>query len=160
MHLTSAKCLSERMPSSEIALNKTRTLIGETVDFNGLEGENEDLTEVLDGSAHRRRLLKRHLLEQSKPFREFEALIQALDLIETVRSVEVIMVEEQYVDRSSPNSTIIDLSRGQFNKWDPQARKQFAQLYENEEAIMQPLFNQWLLSCPNGMLCSYSDKFV
>lgn len=95
MHLASAKSLAERIPSSLIALSKTRALIGEAVDFNGLEGESEDVTEVLDGSADRRRLLKRHLIKQAKSFRELEALIRALDFIDTARSYEVLLVEQQ-----------------------------------------------------------------
>jgi nuclear pore complex protein Nup107 len=95
MHLISAKSLMQKIPSSRIAYSKTRALIGEAVDFTSLEGEEEDMTEVLDGSADRRRLLKRHLIEQAKSFRELEALIQALDLIETVRSLEIILVEQQ-----------------------------------------------------------------
>lgn len=83
------------MSSNTIAFRKTRALLGEALDFTSWENEDEDMTEVLDGSADRRRLLKRYLLEQSKPFRELEALIHALDLIETVRSMEIIMIEQQ-----------------------------------------------------------------
>jgi nuclear pore complex protein Nup107 len=95
MHLTSAKCLLVKMPSSMIALSKTHALIGDTVDFTGLMVENEDMTEVLDGLADRQKALKRHLIEQAKPFRELEALIQALDLLETARSLQTILLEQR-----------------------------------------------------------------
>ncbi|TVY83378.1 Nucleoporin [Lachnellula suecica] len=133
MHLASAKSLWERIPSSEIALRKTDALINETLDFNGLEGEGEDVTEVLDGSADRRRRLKRHLIEEAKPFRELEALIIALDLLETVRSLQVIMNEQQ--------------SRNQ--RWDPEIRGAVAKLFETHQSTMQPLFNKWLVTSPS-----------
>jgi len=95
MHLTAAKCLFQKMPSSMIALSKTHALIGDTVDFTGLAIESEDMTEVLDGLADRQKALKKHLIEQAKPFRELEVLIQALDLLETARSFQTILLEER-----------------------------------------------------------------
>ncbi|TVY20527.1 Nucleoporin [Lachnellula arida] len=133
MRLLSAKSLMLKIPSSSIALSKTPALIGEAVDFTGLEGGEDDMTEVLDGSADRRRYLKRHLVEQAKSFRELETLAQALDLIETVKSFQVILKEQQ-------DTT---------NRWDPNARKELAQHCEQESGVMQPLFNKWLLTCPN-----------
>ena len=95
MRLLSAKSLMAKIPSSSIAFSKTRALIGEAVDFSGLEGGDDDMTEVLDGSADRRRYLKRYLVEQAKSFRELESLAQALDLIETVKSFETLLAEQQ-----------------------------------------------------------------
>lgn len=56
-------------------------------------GEDEDLTEVLDGSGERKRLLKKHLLAEARSFRELETLIECLDNIETVTSMAAIMAE-------------------------------------------------------------------
>lgn len=94
MHLSAARLLASRVCSSDIALNKTRTMLGESIDFNGLENEgDEDMTEVLDGSAERRRLLKKHLVAEAKNFREFEALVEVLDMIETASSLEKLLDE-------------------------------------------------------------------
>jgi nuclear pore complex protein Nup107 len=83
------------MPSSMICLSKTHAIIGDAVDFTGLAVESEDMTEVLDGLAGRQRALKRHLAEKAKSFRELEALIQALDLLETARSLQTILLEQR-----------------------------------------------------------------
>ncbi|TVY48292.1 Nucleoporin [Lachnellula occidentalis] len=133
MHLLSAKCLLLKIPSSSIAFSKTRALIGEAVDFSSLEGADDDMTEVLDGSADRRRYLKRHLVEQAKSFRELETLTRALDLIETVTSFETILAEQQASN----------------NEWNPNARKELARYCTLQPEQMQPLFNKWLLTCPN-----------
>lgn len=73
----------------EIARSKTYAILGQSMDFTALEldGENEDLTEVLDGSADNKRLLRKHLLSEAKSFRELEALIESLDNMETMTSI-------------------------------------------------------------------------
>jgi nuclear pore complex protein Nup107 len=65
------------------------------MDFATLEsdGENEDLTEVLDGSADNKRLLKKYLLSEARSFRELEALIESLDNMETVTSMGYLLQE-------------------------------------------------------------------
>jgi nuclear pore complex protein Nup107 len=65
------------------------------MDFATLEsdGENEDLTEVLDGSADIKRILKKHLLSEARSFRELEALIESLDNMETVTSMGYLLQE-------------------------------------------------------------------
>jgi nuclear pore complex protein Nup107 len=73
----------------EIARSKTYAILGQAMDFTALEldGENEDLTEVLDESADDKRLLRKHLLSEAKSFRELEALIESLDNMETMSSI-------------------------------------------------------------------------
>ncbi len=94
MHLNAARTLALRITSSAIAKCKTRAILGETLDFFSLEsGNEEDLTEVLDGSGEQKRLLRRRLLTESKSFRELETLIECLDNIETVTSMAAIMTE-------------------------------------------------------------------
>jgi nuclear pore complex protein Nup107 len=95
MHLTAARALSSRITSTEIARSKTRAIIGQSVGFEGLDdmGEDEDLTEVLDGSANEKRLLKKYLLAEAKSFRELESLILALDNMETITSLGQLMEE-------------------------------------------------------------------
>jgi nuclear pore complex protein Nup107 len=94
LHLNAARTLASRITSTSIAKCKTRAILGEAVDFYSLEsGEDEDLTEVLDGSAEQKRLLKKHLLAEAKSFRELETLIECLDNIETVTSMAAIMAE-------------------------------------------------------------------
>ena len=56
-------------------------------------GDDEDLTEVLDGLAEHKRLLKKHMIAEAKSFRELESLIESLDNIETVTSVGTLMHE-------------------------------------------------------------------
>ena len=94
MHLTAARMLASRVHSAEIARSKTRAILGESVDFVSLEnGDDEDLTEVLDGSADQKRLMKKYLLAEAKSFRELEILIEHLDNIETVTSMASLMSE-------------------------------------------------------------------
>jgi len=95
MHLTAARMLASRVPSSEIARNKTRAILGESLDLSGLafEGDDEDLTEVLDGSADYKRMMKKHLLAEARSFRELESLIESLDHMETIASMGELLHE-------------------------------------------------------------------
>lgn len=94
LHLAAAYQLSQRIPSAKIALSKTRALLGESLDFSGLESEdNEDLTEVLDGSADKKRYLKKYMMEQAKSFRELETLALTLDRIESSWGMYYLMHE-------------------------------------------------------------------
>jgi len=94
MHLTAARMLASRVSSSEIARSKTRAILGESLDFINLEaGDDEDLTEVLDGSADQKRLMRKHLLGEAGSFRELEALIESLDNIETITSMGSLLHE-------------------------------------------------------------------
>jgi nuclear pore complex protein Nup107 len=94
MHLTAARMLASRVSSQDIARSKTYAIIGESMDFVALESnENEDLTEVLDGSADDKKFLRKHLLAEAKSFRELEALIESLDNMETVTSMGYLVHE-------------------------------------------------------------------
>jgi nuclear pore complex protein Nup107 len=94
MHLNAARKLASRTPSSTIARIKTPAILGKGYDFNNLEaGDDEDVTEVLDGSAKQKRLLKQHLLDEAKSFRELECLIECLDNMETSSSMAVLQSE-------------------------------------------------------------------
>lgn len=100
MRLIAARTLAARIPSVSIVCSKTKALIGQSVDWYGLEdfAEDEDLTEVLDISAmekrdNENRLLRKLLLLEAKSYRELENLIQALDNMETFRSVSCLMEE-------------------------------------------------------------------
>jgi nuclear pore complex protein Nup107 len=86
--------LASRVSSQDIARSKTYAIIGESMDFVALESnENEDLTEVLDGSADDKKFLRKHLLAEAKSFRELEALIESLDNMETVTSMGYLVHE-------------------------------------------------------------------
>jgi nuclear pore complex protein Nup107 len=88
MHLTAARSLAGRISSEIIAKTKTPAILGKSYDFHELEtGEDGDLTEVLDGSADRKRQLKQHLIAEAKSFRELENLIECLDYLETASSM-------------------------------------------------------------------------
>ena len=95
MHLTAARMLASRVSGSQIARSKTHAILGQTMDLAALdsEDENEDLTEVLDGSANHKRLLRKHLYSEAKSFRELEALIESLDNMETVTSMGYLLQE-------------------------------------------------------------------
>lgn len=94
MHLNAARKLAVRVPSSMICQTKTRAFLGDSYDFEGLESaEDEDLTEVLDGSANQKRALHKHLLDEAENYRELENLIECLDNIETVASMEHLIQE-------------------------------------------------------------------
>lgn len=94
MHLNAARKLAVRVPAGMIAQVKTRAILGDSFDFDALEsGEDEDLTEVLDGSADQKKLLRKHLLDEARNYRELEWLIECLDNIETVASMESLVKE-------------------------------------------------------------------
>lgn len=94
MHLTAARSLAGRIPADLIARMKTHPIIGDSCDFRTLElGEDGDVTEYQDGTAQKRRLLKQHMLAEAKSFRELEALIEALDFLETAASLAGIQHE-------------------------------------------------------------------
>ncbi|TAQ83577.1 hypothetical protein B7494_g8097 [Chlorociboria aeruginascens] len=129
MHLPAARMLATKVPSTEIARSKTRSILGESLDFHNLENEDdEDLTEVLDGAAEQRRLLKRHLVAQAKSFRELETLIESLDAIETVTSMGNLMLEDTSI------------------QWQKAWRQQLARALQPTKASMQPLLKGWLLT--------------
>jgi nuclear pore complex protein Nup107 len=59
-----------------------------------LENEtDEDLTEILDGSADEKRQLKAYMLSQAENYRDLEALVSTLDNIETANSLDSLMRE-------------------------------------------------------------------
>ena len=94
MHLNAARALASRITSNAIARCKTGAILGDSIDFFTLElGEDEDVTEVLDGFGEQKRLLRKHLLAEAKSFRELETLIECLDHLETVSSMAALMEE-------------------------------------------------------------------
>ncbi|EDO04368.1 hypothetical protein SS1G_06851 [Sclerotinia sclerotiorum 1980 UF-70] len=127
LHLSAALTLSQRIPSSEIALSKTRALLGESLDFQGLESEeNEDLTEVLDGSADKKRHLKKYMVEQAKSFRELETLALTLDRIESAWGIFFLMQEGDDIEMKK------SMKRG------------LGQSLPAANIGAEPLFNGWL----------------
>ncbi|KAE9376803.1 hypothetical protein N431DRAFT_401256 [Stipitochalara longipes BDJ] len=131
LHLNAARTLASRITSNAIAKCKTRAILGDSIDFFALEtGEDEDVTEVLDGSGERKRLLRKHLLAEAKSFRELETLIECLDNIETISSMAALMKE----DGASAE-----------RNW----RGQLAKAFLPTRATIQPLLNGWLLTSPN-----------
>ncbi|KAF4631550.1 hypothetical protein G7Y89_g6588 [Cudoniella acicularis] len=133
VHLNAARMLASRAPSTSIAKAKTKAILGETLDFAGLENDDdEDLTEVLDGSAERRKMLRKHLLAEAKNFRELEALVESLDFIETVGSVDSLLTERE----TEP-------------KWQKDMRSNLAKAIHASRPSISTLFNRWLLTFPN-----------
>jgi nuclear pore complex protein Nup107 len=88
MRLSAARLLASKVPSSEISLIKTGKIIGKSVDLKGLEmdGEDEDLTEVIGESTENKYLLKKHLLAEARSFKELEAFTEFLDFMESATS--------------------------------------------------------------------------
>ncbi len=82
--LAAARELARSVSSSHIALSKTHSLLGESLDITDLdnESEQEDITEGIEDSSAQMKLLKRYLAGEAKSFRELELLIAALDYIE------------------------------------------------------------------------------
>src|ERR1700710_199869 len=95
--------LASRVPSQDIARSKTYAIIGQGLDFTSLESndENEDLTEVLDGSAEDKMFLRKHLLAEAKSYRELEALTESLDYMETVTSMGYLLQEYDIIVQST-----------------------------------------------------------
>ncbi|KAG9234122.1 107-domain-containing protein [Amylocarpus encephaloides] len=91
VHLHAARILALRLNSDYIASRKTKAILGEQLDFNGLEDSDEDLTEVLDDSADNKRLLKQQMIIEAKNYREMETLMELLDIIETATGTENIV---------------------------------------------------------------------
>ncbi|KAL2067097.1 hypothetical protein VTL71DRAFT_1521 [Oculimacula yallundae] len=132
MNLGAARELAIKARSSEIAIRKTPSILGKSIDFAELSNsEEEDLTEVLDGSADHKRLLKKHLLAEAKTYRELEALIECLDHVETVASIAVILEE--------------DVTPGDQKHW----RKSLSQSFGLIRITLEPLIKGWLLTCQN-----------
>ncbi|RFU29997.1 hypothetical protein B7463_g6333, partial [Scytalidium lignicola] len=131
MHLAAARLLASRVPSAEISRMKTPAILGQEVELEDLDTENEDeqdLTEVLDGVADQKRLLKKYLYAEAKSYRELESLIILLDNLESVRSLAAI-----YEEQSSPMVQ-------------KECRAQLAQAIQPTRSIIQPLLKEWLLS--------------
>jgi len=153
MHLNAARKLVEKVRADAIATTKTRKLIGERLDFYGLEldGEDEDMTEVLDGTANQKRLLKKHLVAEAKNFRELEALILALDGMETVAGSAVIMSE--YVHSSICDASILICATR--NSGDPMhkdwRRRMAVEIMPAKDTVL-PLLKGWLLTSQQGKL--------
>ena len=84
MNLLAARHLASRVSCDQIVRRKTHALLGESVGIADLEADDEDLTEVLDGSVDQKKPLKKYLLDETKSFRELEALIEHLELIVVV----------------------------------------------------------------------------
>lgn len=82
--LAAAAELARSVSSSYISLRKTHSLLGESFDLVDLEneGEQEDITGEVGGSAAQMKLLKRYLVGEAKSFRELELLNAALEYIE------------------------------------------------------------------------------
>lgn len=93
MHLLSARVLASRITCDGISRTKTRALLGESIGYNNLRLHDNDLTEVLDGSAASKKLLRRHMYEEAKSFYELERLAEHLDNVETISS-HVTIIEE------------------------------------------------------------------
>lgn len=84
MNLLAARHLASRVSSEQITRRKTRALLGDSIGVTDLEADDEDLTEVLDGSSENKRLLKKYLLDEMKNFRELESLTEHLEYIENI----------------------------------------------------------------------------
>jgi nuclear pore complex protein Nup107 len=87
--------LTGKVHSNDIIAHKTQALLGQRYDsFDALESEtDEDLTDILDGSAVQKRQLKAYMLREAKNYRDLEALISTLDNIETANSLDTLMRE-------------------------------------------------------------------
>jgi nuclear pore complex protein Nup107 len=152
MHLNAARCLASRVPSSDIARSKTPALLGESLDFNLLETDNDDdLTEVLDGSANNKRLIKRYMLEQAKNFRELETLVMALDHMETISATYQVLEEQVHGNRGrlTLSLTVRD-SRIEDQKWQSELKRQVAQTIAPAKACLPGLYQGWLTTSQLG----------
>ncbi|KUJ20234.1 uncharacterized protein LY89DRAFT_682004 [Mollisia scopiformis] len=138
MHLNAARKLAVRVSAAMICQIKTRAILGDSYDFESLElGDDEDLTEVLDGSADQKRLLRKHLLDEAKNYRELENLIECLDNIETVASMECLINEQSDV-----------------NTWQKSWRQQLAAALKPTKFTVQPLLKGWLTTFQNENLAA------
>lgn len=94
VRLNAARTMGINVEYKRIVKAKTRAILGETYDAAGLENEDEeDVTEVLDGTADGKRHLKKYMVAQAKSFRELESLVDCLDYLETCASLRVVLSE-------------------------------------------------------------------
>jgi nuclear pore complex protein Nup107 len=144
--------LASRVPSHDIARSKTYAIIGQGLDFTALESndENEDLTEVLDGSAEDKMFLRKHLLAEAKSYRELEALTESLDYMETVTSMGYLLQEYDIIVHSKLFFTNFYVHRQSSPKWQKGWRQQLAKAVQPTRASVQPLLKGWLLSNQQG----------
>ena len=151
MHLNAARKLVEKVRADTIATSKTKKLIGERLDFYGLEldGEDEDITEVLYGNADQKRLLKKHLIAEAKSFRELEALILALDGMETVAGHAVIMSEYAHAT-TYDDPILICVIRNSVDPMHKDWRRQMAVEIMPAKDTVVPLLKGWLLTSQEG----------
>ncbi|KAG9246312.1 107-domain-containing protein [Calycina marina] len=135
MRLNAARKLRNKVPAVEIALCKTRKILGQELDFHGLEadGEDEDLTQVLDGTADRKRLLRKHLVTEAKTFRELETLITALDRLEDIGGTAQVLAEQ--------GNDVVK----------KQLRNQLSEYLTPIVANVSPLLKGWLLSSKDAV---------
>jgi hypothetical protein len=86
-----------KVHSDDIVIHKTQALLGRRYNkFEDLENQNEndeDLTEILDGSAGQMRELKAYMVREARNYRDFEAFVTSLDNIETANSLYTLMDE-------------------------------------------------------------------
>ena len=152
MHLTAARMLASKVPSQNIARNKTYAIIGQGMDFAALEldGENDDLTEVLNGSADKKKFLRKHLLAEAKSYRELEALVESLDNMETITSMGYLLHEYVYSCPMLPSTNLLTETRQSSPKWQKGWRQQLAKAVQPTRASIQPLLKGWLLSTLQG----------
>jgi len=93
MRLKSAAILASRVSSDRIARHKTRALLGESMGLDGLLSDDEDVTEIMDGSGDLKRRVRQHMFDEAKSFRELEVLTEHLANIDMV-SEHVAYIEE------------------------------------------------------------------
>lgn len=93
MHLLSARILASRVTTDQIARSKTRAFLGESIGLYTLMAEDGDLSERLDGAVDSKQLLKKHLYNEAKSFRELECLAEHLDNVETISSHATLLQE-------------------------------------------------------------------
>lgn len=93
MHLLSARVLASRITADQIAQNKTKALLGESIRYDILASGIEAMISVSDENVNLKRLLKKHMFEEARSFRELEALAEHLDNVETISSHAFIIEE-------------------------------------------------------------------
>ncbi|KAJ5047115.1 uncharacterized protein L3040_002958 [Drepanopeziza brunnea f. sp. 'multigermtubi'] len=132
MRLNAARSMSISVEYKNVVEVKTRAILGDTYDYIGLENEeDEDITEVLDGSADGKRHLKKYMVAQAKSFRELESLIDSLDYLETCTSLRVLLSE-----RNDP-------------AWQKEYKRRLHVAVEGTIAGFEHLLKGWLVTCQN-----------
>ncbi|KAI9882790.1 MAG: hypothetical protein M1823_005469 [Watsoniomyces obsoletus] len=143
--LAAAQAFVQQLPSSEISLSKSKSLLGKSVDIfdpNETDDDEDDEENQAmdedddDDNKHEEQAMTREvMIAEAKMYRELENLVWALVAMEKWREV---------LDQHSGLTSTMSTSRRA-----PKSNKTtLQQAYEEVDRTVRPLFGSWLIDVP------------